>query len=125
VLSQLAKPTDSIVVAHIYNDAKDYLPTQLQQANLKVKYEATLKAINLPYSLDWAPHNPKSNLKNELLDLCIKHHAYLLSIGYYGCKGIKTSNGFSTAVDIITVNSTIPILVVCDVNRPKKRSPEK
>jgi hypothetical protein len=113
-MSELMAANGKLIVTHIYNQNKTYLPLELQQEKLKEKYTEML-STRMPkerYELIWHCHDIKSNLKHELLDICNANKAFMLGIGYFGCKGSKASGKLSTAVEIASTNNTIPTLIV-------------
>ncbi len=114
VMVELLQPTDKLLVTHIYNEHASTPSIDENQEKLKEKYSGVL-STHLPkdrFQLIWHCHDLKSNLKHELLDICVNNKAYVLAIGYFGCKGTKASDQLSTAVDIASTNNTIPTFVV-------------
>jgi hypothetical protein len=110
----LLQSFDKLIVTHIYNEHASVPTIDANQEKLKEKYLEML-TTRLPkdrFQLIWHCHDPKSNLKHELLDICVNNKAYMLGIGYFGCKGTKASDQLSTAVDIASTNNTIPTFVV-------------
>ena len=125
-MMELLRPKDKLILVHIYNKTKTYLPPELQEEGLRKKYTDLLSSYPADkYSLVWKSYDPKINLKYQLVDICIGEKTSLLGLGYFGLKGSKKTNDISTAVEIASVNSIVPLLIVITLASQKNPLREK
>lgn len=89
VTESLMHPTDKILVSHIYNKEKAYLPFDMQPDNLKKTYEALTLPLGARAHLWWEEADYKLSTKEHMINLASKAQANLLVIGMHGRKGPK------------------------------------
>jgi len=119
------KDTDHFVVGHVSDRRKDYLPFNLRPEYLSEIYLSKI-------ALAWAEKkgeyvnseiDPSKSTKECVWELAKEKHATIIVTGMHGRKGLKADETVAgTAVQYLSLNSTLPIMIVKD---PRMRSEKK
>ena len=116
VYKGILKDEDSISVANVWSiEKEEYLPHDLQHANIKTMTDAHLIGIKKRYK--WYDHEmqPGDTAKSLLIEMAQQHGADVLVTGYHGRKGEKLDPTImGTAIQYMSVNAPIPTLIIKD-----------
>ena len=85
------KHSDKIVVGHIYNPTKEYLPYNMKQGNIFETYEALLMAKypSSKFRLHWEEKDPDITTVEQMRLTALNHEISFVAVGWHGCKGPK------------------------------------
>ncbi len=89
VLSSLMYPSDKLIVTHIFNNEKTYLPFDMQPEALKQKYLSLTLDMGTRCILQWEESNPKISTKEHMIAIAQKDNASVIVVGMNGRKGPK------------------------------------
>eukprot|EP00357_Protocruzia_adherens_P008744 CAMPEP_0114986612 /NCGR_PEP_ID=MMETSP0216-20121206/8524_1 /TAXON_ID=223996 /ORGANISM="Protocruzia adherens, Strain Boccale" /LENGTH=275 /DNA_ID=CAMNT_0002349069 /DNA_START=115 /DNA_END=942 /DNA_ORIENTATION=- len=102
----LMSPEDSLVVSHIFDPAKSYLPFNYREGYIRDQVEALLVS-RLPkasYSLVWEEKaNPGNSTRQQMIAIAKEQHAKYLVVGYHGRKGPKEKGSLLGSVALNSV----------------------
>jgi len=109
---------DCLVVGHVYNSKKEYLPFNMKPTYLQDMYQA--KIIMLGH---WARFvdtevNPDLGVKISLQMLAKENNSTIMVTGYNGVKGPKADPTImGTNIKYLSENTECPVLVIKDPRR--------
>jgi len=87
----LFKPDqDTLIVAHVYNKAKDYLSSKMLPENIKATYEAQVLKHGKRAKYIHQELQPGLTTKEHISQLAEKQEASYIVVGWHGRKGPKS-----------------------------------
>ena len=113
---------DHLIVGHVYNNSKDYLPFNLKPQYLQDTYES--KIIKYGSWARWVDCEveEKKPVKDSLWGLATENKATIMVTGYNGVKGPKADPTIAgSAIQYLSVNSVLPVLVIKDARRREQK----
>jgi len=116
---------DNVVVGHIYDKAKTYLPMKMKSHYIKTSYETKLITLgkHAVYAHEELEENKSS--KAQIWDLAQRKHTSIMVIGGHGRKGPKKDETvLGTAIQFLAVDSRFPCMIIKDRVSRKER-PDK
>ena len=116
---------DKLVVGHVMNKTKDYLPFNLKPLYLKDQYES--KIIELGHKAHYVnvEVDPIKGTKETLWQLAVENNASIIVTAFSGIKGPKQQDVTlaGSNIQFLAINSTLPLCVVKDP-RTRKVKPD-
>jgi len=114
----MPKSKNRMVVAHVYDESKTYLPRPMQQAVLLAEMENRL-ITSFPaarYELKWTAKRPEHGIKEELVHSANETMADFVVVGFYGRKGRKVDHSIGSSADYSMRNASASSIVVKDTS---------
>jgi len=109
---------DCLVVGHVYNSKKEYLPFNMKPQYLQDMYQA--KTIMLGHYAHYVDTevNPDLGVKITLQMLAKDNNTTIMVTGYNGVKGPKADPTImGTNISYLSENTETPVLVIKDARR--------
>lgn len=122
--SMLREDCDELVVGHITNPKKEYLPFNLKPQYIEDTYESKIIHLGKKARFVSCEVDPAKGTKETLWALAHQNHATIMVTGYNGVKGPKADMTIAgSAVQYMALNSSLPVLVIKDP-RPRTIKPD-
>lgn len=85
------RPTDHIIVMHVYDDSKAYLAPELRSDYIYRTTESQLLPYISPsnYTLSWIQHDHSKSTRQELVETAEALNTTIMVVGFVGRKGPK------------------------------------
>lgn len=111
---------DKIIVGHVQNKSKEYLPFNLKPQYIKDVYES--KIIELGHKAFYVSQevDPLKGTKETLWQMAVDNNTTIMVTSYNGTKGPKSDPTIvGTTIQWLAMNAKFPIIIIKD---PRLRS---
>ncbi|EAS03994.2 universal stress family protein (macronuclear) [Tetrahymena thermophila SB210] len=122
-LEQKKDQFDQLIIAHITNRNKKYLPEKMQAETIydQYKLECDEKFAHNKYKLVFEEKNPNQpSCREQIISLCGQLQISFLFLGFYGRKGVKEQRGLTQTVSQACYHSKVPLVIVKNVFQRKE-----
>lgn len=91
VRDDLMRSNDYIIVMHIFDNSKAYLPNELRSDYIYRTTESELLPYLSPsrYNLIWMPRDPSISTRQQLVETAQNQNANIMVVGFHGRRGPK------------------------------------
>eukprot|EP00359_Climacostomum_virens_P002160 CAMPEP_0204900716 /NCGR_PEP_ID=MMETSP1397-20131031/2639_1 /ASSEMBLY_ACC=CAM_ASM_000891 /TAXON_ID=49980 /ORGANISM="Climacostomum Climacostomum virens, Strain Stock W-24" /LENGTH=269 /DNA_ID=CAMNT_0052068921 /DNA_START=14 /DNA_END=820 /DNA_ORIENTATION=+ len=115
VRDDLMRPNDFIIVMHIFDNSKAYLPPELRSDYIYRSTESQLLPYLNPskYNLQWVPRDPSKSTRQQLVETAEFQTASIMVVGFHGRRGPKQdATVMGSAVDHSLQIGNFSLLIV-------------
>lgn len=122
--SMFREECDELVVGHVYNSKKEYLPFNLKPQYIEDTYESKIIHLGKKARFVSCEVDSAKGTKETLWALAHQNKATIMVTGSNGIKGPKADPTIAgSAVQYLALNSTLPVMVIKDP-RPRTIKPD-
>eukprot|EP00742_Colponemidia_sp_Colp-10_P001018 GILJ01001100.1.p1 GENE.GILJ01001100.1~~GILJ01001100.1.p1 ORF type:complete len:276 (-),score=46.09 GILJ01001100.1:168-995(-) len=105
---------DRVVVTHIFDRSKAYLPAAMQPEAIREEVEVALipRFPHAKWELNWVPKDPQKTTRQAIMEVVHENKIDVLIVGFHGRKGPKSeSTVMGTSTEYAIRSSRCPLLV--------------
>lgn len=115
---------DHLIVAHISDKKKDYLPWNMKSNYIRDAYEAKIIGLGDKAHYSTVEVSDGKSSKEELWELAEFEKATFIVVGNHGRKGPKGDETvLGTQIQYLSLNSKFPIMIIKD-RKPREQKPD-